>query len=139
MSEEGKTNQWHEQADFSSTYFKAGETCRLAQGSGNSMAWRYALDAKLSIAMGILTDDEKKKISEYRKKIETFMDGAAMVNKAAHQKRYSSSSNVHNFMANEATLQLYNLLFEVESVLDTLVNKRMPFLNLKKKSDLQGL
>ena len=130
-----KSSEWHEQVEFSELYFKEHTKCRDAQRANESEARANAVKSKIQMAMGVLDDSEKEKGRVLTKKI-----NLALTN---YQKSLSyeertgvTTLDVLSQVLNET---LDGILDESESDIDTMVNKHMPFLNIKKDADIRGL
>jgi len=123
-----KSSEWHEQVEFSELYFKEHTKCRDAQRANESEARANAVKSKIQMAMGVLDDSEKEKGRVLTKKI-----NLALTN---YQKSLSYEERTGVTTLNET---LDGILDESESDIDTMVNKHMPFLNIKKDADIRGL
>tara|TARA_R100001530_G_scaffold109433_2_gene76829 strand:+ start:1562 stop:1930 length:369 start_codon:yes stop_codon:yes gene_type:complete len=116
-------SDWNQQQDFSSIYFEIGKFCRLYQQQGNLERWYSFFISKISHCAGIFKEEE-------------FNDVMQMVQEvtAARDDIYSSKEKeklrFERFLANG--------LFLNEAKLDRMVNDKMPFLNIRRKSDIEG-
>lgn len=123
MAEFSGSSEWNEQMLFAQTFFSITERCRLAQMEKNPFLWKNCLDAKFLLVMGITNDEGKNKINLIRKEINTYAYGIANSGKGLEERKG----------------KLFDALFYAEVVTDTIANKHMPFLKLKKKVDIGGL
>jgi len=130
-----KSSEWHEQVEFSELYFKEHTKCREAQRANQSEIRANAVKSKIQMAMGILNDDEKEK---GKKLIDNV--NLALIN---YQKSLSYEERVGttplDVLSQVLNERLDDVLDESESDIDTMVNKHMPFLNIKKDIDIRGL
>ena len=130
-----KASEWHEQVEFSELYFKEHTKCREAQRANQSDVRANAVKSKIQMAMGVLDDEEKKK-----GRILTENINLALTNyqkSLSYEERVGTTPlDVLSQVLNEA---LDKVLDESESDIDTMVNKHMPFLNIKKDVDIRGL
>tara|TARA_R100001143_G_scaffold63479_1_gene70849 strand:+ start:523 stop:903 length:381 start_codon:yes stop_codon:yes gene_type:complete len=123
-------SEWHEQVDFSELFFKSTWNCREMQSVDNLMGWKLALEAKISLVMGILQDDEKKEVYEALSQINKFW--AKFFNE--EKKIGKKLGSLH-----PVTSEFRSTLFLIESQIDTQVNGKMSFLNIMKKVDIGNL
>ena len=123
-------SEWHEQVDFSKLFFQATWVCRENQSADNLMGWKLALESKISLVMGILLDDEKKDIYEALSQINKYW-----------AKFYNEQKKIGKELGSlhPVTSEFRSTLFLVESQLDTKVNGKMAFLNIKQKVDIGNL
>tara|TARA_R100000656_G_scaffold114808_1_gene87293 strand:- start:2244 stop:2627 length:384 start_codon:yes stop_codon:yes gene_type:complete len=126
-----KQSEWHEQVDFSDLYFKAVATCREQESNNNLLGWKYALEAKITLIMGILNEEEKEEIYYLKSQIHSIWI-------KYYNEDYKLGNNSLSSM-HPVTSSFRSTLFLVESKIDTMVNSKMPFLNIKKKVDIRGL
>ena len=124
------TSEWHEQVKFSDLFYKATWNCREMQSVDNLMGWKLALEAKISLVMGILQDDEKKEVYE----------ALSQINKS-WAKFFNEEKKIGKKLGSlhPVTSEFRSTLFLVESHLDTKVNGKMAFLNITKKVDIGNL
>lgn len=106
-------NEWHEQVSFSDLYFQITNTCRLFQSQWQVVKWKGCLYSKISLVSGLFKEKEFKTIQNKMEAVEKI-----------NTKR---------------TKELYKQLFELEMVIDSKMNEKMPFLNIRKKVDIGGL
>ena len=123
MDEENQPNQseWNEQQAFSRLFFKLTESARIFQINGAITKWAETIISKISMVLGIADDTEKAKLKKYK-------DGLFFLRNQYIKSRNSTNKG-----------KLYNLCFEVESDVDTIANKHMPFLKIRREDDIQGL
>jgi len=123
-------SEWHEQVDFSDLYFKTTMVCRTHQAEDRLLAWKFALESKITLIKGILNAEEKKETyflkSQINKVWSKYYNEEKRIGKRLHP--------LHPICSDfRSTLDI------VEEKVDSLVNSRMPFLNIKKKVDIRGL
>jgi len=139
MVDEKRSNEWHEQVEYSEIYFHYTKECREAQKKGDLITWSSTLQAKVSLILGVLDDKEKPEVKAF---VNALVNHTAKYIKAVQYcKRLASSGGripVPRFVIKQEEL-LFQLLFEGECEIDTLANKYMPFLNIKDEFDIEGL
>jgi len=130
-----KSSEWHEQIEFSELYFKEHTKCREAQRENDSIRRANATKSKIQMAMGVLNDDEKEK---GKKLIDNVNLALTNYQKSlSYEERAGKTPlDVLSQVLNE---ELDKVLDESEADIDTMVNKHMPFLNIKKDIDIRGL
>lgn len=124
-------SEWHEQVDFSALFFKATMWCRTQEANGDLMAWKSALESKITLVMGIFDKEEKEEVHYFKSLIYKAWSRYYNENRKLGEKNMNP---LHPVCAD-----FRNTLFLIESQIDTMVNKKMPFLNIKKKVDIRGL
>jgi len=124
MTDNNYRSEWNEQMLFAQQYFILTHQCRLAQMSGNAAYWWRALDVKLSQAMGIFPNGVKDKLLVRRIEI---------IKKQNEAFSYPSNHPARRIVLSE----LYEKLFEFETMIDTNVNEVMPFLKIDKDISLE--
>ena len=120
MGEEEKQSEWNEQQAFSKLFFEITKVAREFQIRGEVIKWAETIMSKLSLVLGIC-DKEKGILHEYRKDL------------IKSRNNYIKSGNAFN------KGKLYELCFSIEAEVDSISNKYMPFLKIKRTSDISGL
>lgn len=122
MSEEN-TSDWNQQQDFATIFFELVKFCRLYQTKGELDMWYNFIISKVSHSAGILKEEE-------------FDDVINMVSEMtkARDERFNCKANEKQRLDR----CFANSLFLNESKLDRLINNKMPFLNIRKQSDIEG-
>lgn len=128
-------SEWHEQVEFSELYFKEHIKCREAQRLGDAIAWVRNSESEMSMAMGVLAPTEKERIMELKSKLRFEYNN--YINSLSFEER--SGRIPLDSMSDTLKDKLLDKLFEIESEVDTMVNKRMPFLNIKKEVSIKGM
>jgi|ETNvirnome_2_300_1030623.scaffolds.fasta_scaffold00278_17 uncharacterized protein (UPF0335 family) len=121
-------NEWNEQQEYSELFFNFTKVCKFHQMRGDLVAWRYALESKISLVNGILEKEQKQQIQEVLDVLNDITN-AYIKSKALKQ----------SLKVSKLTRTLYKLLMYIESEVDSAVNDVMPFLNIKEKSDISGM
>ena len=123
-------SEWHEQVDFSELFFKTTQVCRTHQANDNLILWKFALESKITLIRGVLNEDEKKETYFLKSQINKIW--------AKHfNERKKEGKELHQLHPINAEFR--STLDIVEEKIDTIVNLKMPFLNIKKKVDIRGL
>jgi len=130
-----KSSEWHEQVEFSELYFREDTKCRDAQRADLSEIRANAVKSKIQKAMGILDDDEKDKS---KKLIDNINLSLTNYQKSLNYKEKAGIAPL-DILSQILKNKLDSVLDESESEIDTMVNKHMPFLNIKKDADIRGL
>jgi len=130
-----KSSEWHEQVEFSELYFKEHTQCREAQRGNDSVRRANAVKSKIQMAMGILNNDEKEK---GKKLIDNINLALTNYQKSLSYEERTGTTPL-DILSQVLNEKLDNVLDESESEIDTMVNKHMPFLNIKKDVDIRGL
>ena len=131
MAEE--ESRWNEQQLFAQQFFKWSDLCKTAQVNGSPLSWYKFLRTKISVVMGVCNKEEKDRMWDMMEKIEGLVNEL----KRAMPKDYSLTNSRKK--ESNAKYKLNKYLFFVESEVDTIANKHLPFLNIKKKSGVEGL
>ena len=71
-------SEWNEQQLFSKLFFAISARCRDAQSNKNMAYWKNSVESKISMVMGIVNKEEKKKLWDL--KIELDMAAANYFN-----------------------------------------------------------
>jgi len=132
---ENKSSEWHEQIEFSELYFNEHTKCREAQRDNASIMRTHAVKSKISMAMGILNSDEKDKTTKMKKDIELCLSN---FEKSLSYEERAATITLDN-LSQTLKLRLDDTLDRVESDLDSMVNKHMPFLNIRQKTEIKGM
>ena len=122
MAEEeskGKS-EWNEQQLFAQLFFDITKSCRYCQINHYFGKWLSCLESKISLVLGVVNKEQKKYLFEIRNKL----NNAAIV----ELKKEKQKQGV-----------LFNLLFYAESEIDTMAHEHMPFLKIKKSTDIGGM
>ena len=125
-------SDWHEQASFADCFFPATRRCRYFQEGGDLVRWSSALQSKMVLCAGILDSKNKEEI---KKAIKYLMKTA---NKYDYLKSQSKMYNKKTDLP-EVSRELVENLVLIEIDLDTEVNKKMPFLNIKDKGSFDDM
>lgn len=126
-------NEWNEQVEYSEFYFKITMACRYYQSQNSLSKWYWCLEAKTSYIIGVIDKKSVEELKKARLAVQTlFGDYLEARDKSRVSGRMTSKYKQTTYILKEA-------LFEFEAGIDREINKVMPFLNLKKKVDIQGL
>lgn len=121
---DGKKSDWNEQQYFARLFFFYTDKCRLSQSQRDLDAWQIYLETKMSVALGVMEPDDQKKIMEIKETL----------NGLNRKRLIVKDPNKRSLLSSEFA----NALFCAESDIDQMVNTKMPFLNVKKKFDLDN-
>jgi hypothetical protein len=126
---ENTQSEWNEQQWFSTLFFNLTNRCRFSQSQMNILGWKSHLESKISLIMGILKEKEQKHLKSLKDSINI---------KSAEL--YSLPNNkIAAPLRAKKRGELATLLFNVEAEVDTMTNRHLPFLNLKKRIDIGNL
>jgi len=121
-------SEWNEQQLYAQLFFQATAKCRNAQMNRNLEEWRRGLESKISLLMGIVKPEEKRKLNELRKHLNL---------------RVSQYNAVRNVKKTEEIQKFLSALIDTmiytEADIDTMANLHMPFLKRKTKASIKGL
>jgi len=108
---------------FSRLFFGLSFDCRQAQQNGDAIYWMNSLLSKISAVLGIAKD--QKPLFEFKNKIMKAYSGYMRTPQAGH-----------NGIRQKRLGKLQDILFYTEAEVDKIANKHMPFLKIKKESDI---
>jgi len=117
------TSDWNQQQDFSTIFFELAKFCRLYQTQGRLETWYSFIISKVSHAAGILTEPEFEQV-------------ISMVSEMTRARDNTLNCKPHEKQKNDRLLA--SSLFMNEAKLDRVINSKMPFLNIRKQSDIEG-
>jgi len=121
-------SEWSEQMGYSEIYFTITKLCRDLQQLNQYQELLLAINNKFSMAKIIINDSECGNIRAVRKGIYDFI------------KDYSIDVKV-NGKSKKQLPEKYHLLYgelleDFEELIDTAVNKKMPFLKMREKGKI---
>jgi len=130
-----KASEWHEQVEFSELYFKEHTKCREAQRSGEIIQWNQNIKSEMSMAIGILDKDEIEEINKLKGELNF------VINNYQNSLDFEEMTGKMplDVMSQKLKSKAEEKLFEIEGKVDGMVNKHMPFLNLRKEVDISGM
>ena len=131
--DEENGNEWHEQVTFSNIYFQLCAKCREAQIEGDLNCWVRSLSTKITQILPIL---DKKDRDDVCGGMQSMWSAHCAYYKQVVQSR---NSGRHSSSLFQLTADLEKSLMSLETNLDILVNKKMPFLNIKERVSIKGL
>jgi hypothetical protein len=121
------TSEWNEQMSYSNLFFQSCINCRNAQLGRNYEMWKYSLEAKIQVALMIVNENDAKTLFDHKQRL------CATYSKCISQKKESMGSIQTDFKS------FVDDAFMIESDVDRMVNRVMPFLNTKKKVGMEGI
>lgn len=124
---EHNQSEWNQQINFSYIFFTITNKCRLCQMNRNFEEWYKSLESKISCIQAIINEEEKIKVKMI--KDELYIQYCKCL-KVKH---------INNNIYNDESTKLGSMLFVAESDIDTMTNKYMPFLNIKKRISIKDL
>ncbi len=116
-TDSGKS-EWNEQEAFSRLFFEITNSCRYWQSRVDVIAWKTAFESKISLVMGVSNLEERTKLKEIRDTIKSAGDISQNKKKRA---------------------LMFDYLFDAEAEVDLIAHRHMPFLKLKRDTDIGGM
>lgn len=113
-------SEWNEQQLFAQLFFDLTRSCRYYQSKQAVKGWKSVLESKMSLVMGVANEKEKEHLDFVRDEI---------IKKAFEDRN----------LPPEKQGKLFNLLFYAEAEIDTIACDHMPFLKIKKQTDIGGM
>lgn len=133
---ENGRSEWNQQVSYSDVYFATCKKCREHQSNDDLEMWKFAVQSKFTCALPILDEEQQNQATSLLCDLENFWDEYIKIQLELFENNKSKSGRMD---INRNCPQYKNLRFALmqsESGVDILVNKKMPFLNVKKKVDL---
>ena len=135
MVADNSISEWHEQVEFSEIYFKEHIRCREAERLNNSIGRCYAVKSKISVGMGVLKDEEKINATQLKKQVQSSLSNYEKSLSFEERGGSTPLDPLSQMLKNKLDLTLD----DAESKMDTMINKKMPFLNIRKEIDIRGM
>jgi len=126
-NQDNSTSEWNEQKLFSIIFFRLTSLCRMYQADLDIISWAHTLSSKISSVIGIADVIEREELSQCRKILWGYLS------------KYSRTPKLFEGTRKRAVGSLAEACFQVETRVDIIANKHLPFLKLKKHVDIQGL
>lgn len=132
MEENQDRSDWNEQQLFAMKYFNQGDTCRQAQLMNDWELLSIAVRGKVNLALGILPSKDQERLFKSLGELDRVI---------RNYKAFGLKTNpiIQNPNAEIMIDSLMHKLLVFEAEIDTIVNKYMPFLNVKRDYDLKRL
>ena len=140
MDEYNQSSEWSEQQAFSRIFFNIESNCRECQIYCDYNGWYRNLLGKISLTLSIAKPDDVTRLNTLMLDLKQRMSFRRSIERkpSIYQLRTQQDLKQRKEILRQTPSQ-DNILFEIDSKVNQIVNSYMPFLFKKKTIDIQGL